>query len=251
MMTENQPKADALSIIEGVEVSEIQGTMQKITQFQKVVQNQLRQNHDFGIIPGTGKKPTLLKPGAEKLLMLLGLRSEFDIAESSRDWDKGFFQYQIKCSLYKQDVLITEGMGAANSRETRYRKQDPFSIDNTILKMAKKRALVDAALLVGSLSDIFSQDLEDLDLAGEKPGNGNGNGKRQYTDQDGTISKAQAKRMFAIAQGDGDLVKAVIGKKGYEKTSEIKKVEYDALCDELEKAMAKQEEEDAEILDDL
>ena len=41
-------------------------------------------------------------------------------------------------------------------------KADPYSIANTILKMAKKRAYVDAALSVASLSDIFTQDLEDM-----------------------------------------------------------------------------------------
>jgi len=34
--------------------------------------------------------------------------------------------------------------------------------NNTILKMAKKRALVDAALSLGSLADLFTQDLEDV-----------------------------------------------------------------------------------------
>ena len=37
-----------------------------------------------------------------------------------------------------------------------------FNYINTILKMAKKRAFVDAILQVASLSEIFTQDLEDL-----------------------------------------------------------------------------------------
>src|SRR5690606_29527760 len=41
-------------------------------------------------------------------------------------------------------------------------KQDKYMLGNTCLKMAKKRAQVDAALTVGSLSDIFTQDLEDM-----------------------------------------------------------------------------------------
>ncbi len=39
---------------------------------------------------------------------------------------------------------------------------DIFSQVNTILKMAKKRALVDAALSAGRLSNIFTQDMEDM-----------------------------------------------------------------------------------------
>ncbi len=223
----------AVSVIDGIDLQEISQTMNKIGQFQAVVQGQLKQNYDYGVIPGT-PKPTLLKPGAEKILMLLGLRSEFEIVDSTRDFEKGFFQYQVKAKLYKGEMLITEGLGAANNRERRYLKQDPFSVDNTVLKMSKKRALVDAALLVGSLSDLFSQDLEDMDLQGEKVTTA----MRYATDQDGTISKAQAKRMFAIAKGDGDIVKTAIGEKGYEKTSDIKKTDYDGICARIETMLA-------------
>ena len=41
-------------------------------------------------------------------------------------------------------------------------KQDPYSLINTMLKMAKKRALVDAVLSATRSSDLFTQDLEDM-----------------------------------------------------------------------------------------
>lgn len=228
-MSEQISGNNALSIIDSVDIQEVSGTISKITQFQKVVQSQLTQNHDYGVIPGT-PKPTLLKPGAEKIIMLLGLRSEFDIVDSTRDFDKGFFQYQVKCKLYRGDMLVTEGLGSCNNRERKYIKMDPYTMDNTVLKMAKKRALVDAALLVGSLSDIFTQDLEDMDLSGEKV-----TGRKRYaTDQDGTISKAQAKRMFALAKGDADIVRVALEKRGYKRSEEVKKTEYDAICSEIE-----------------
>ena len=231
-MSEQVSGNNALSIIDSVDIQEVSGTISKITQFQKVVQTQLKQNHDFGVIPGT-PKPTLLKPGAEKLLMLLGLRSQFEIADSTRDFDKGFFQYQVKCKLYHGDMLVTEGLGSCNNRERKYIKMDPYTMDNTVLKMAKKRALVDAALLVGSLSDIFTQDLEDMDLSGEKV-----TGRKRYaTDQDGTISKAQAKRMFALAKGDADIVRKVLDEYGYERSDQVKKIKYDEICTKIE-AMA-------------
>jgi len=44
----------------------------------------------MGVVPGTNK-PTLLKPGAEKLLMMMGLRSEFEIVDSTRDFEKRIF----------------------------------------------------------------------------------------------------------------------------------------------------------------
>ena len=218
-----------LAIIDTVEISQVQATMNKITQFQQVIQKTLHQGHDFGIIPGTDK-PTLLKPGAEKILMMMGLRSEFEIVDSTRDFEKGFFQYQVRCRLLKGDMVITEGLGACNTRERKYLKMDPYTMDNTVLKMAKKRALVDAALLVASLSDVFTQDLEDMDLAGEKV-----TGQKRYaTDQDGTISKAQVKRMFALAKGNPDIVRRVLDDYGYEKSSEVEKVKYDEVCKEIE-----------------
>ena len=72
--------------------------------------------------------------------MLLGLTSEYEVIESTRDFEKGFFQYQIKCKLIKNGTIVTEGMGAANTKERKYLKQDPFSVDNTVLKMAKNKS---------------------------------------------------------------------------------------------------------------
>lgn len=218
-----------ISLIESVNLQGMQSSIQKIKQFQALVQSQFTQNHDFGVIPGTGK-PTLLKPGAEKLIMLLGLTTEFEIIESERDFDEGFFQYQVRCTLLKSGISVTQGFGSCNTMEKKYLKQDPYTMDNTVLKMAKKRALVDAALLVGSLSDVFTQDIEDMDLQG----NTYSNRQRYYTDRDGTISQAQAKRMFAIAKGDDELVRTVMEKYGYKSSNSIKKTDYNRICDEIE-----------------
>jgi len=220
---------NTLSIIENIKMDHVQTTLQKINNFQQVVRANLNQNSDFGIIPGT-PKPTLLKPGAEKILMMLGLQSQFEIADSTRDFEQGFFQYQIRCRLIKNDMLITEGLGACNSKERKYIKLSPYDADNTILKMAKKRALVDAALMVGSLSDIFTQDLDDIDLSGDQVSTQ----QKVYTDESGTISTAQAKRIYALAKGDADLAKSVAKKYGYEKSSDIKKIDYDKICKEVE-----------------
>jgi hypothetical protein len=231
---------NALSIVESININQMGDFTKKIEQFQKLVQSQLRQDHDYGIIPYT-KKPTLLKPGAEKINMLMGLTSAFDIIESTRDFDKGFFQYQVKCMLMKNGVVITEGLGTCNTKEKKYVDQDPYSVDNTVLKMSKKRAFIDATLLVGSLSDIFTQDLEDVDLAGNKVSET----KRYATDNDGTISNAQAKRMFALAKGNADLVKEVMAEAGYteeRRSNEVKKIHYEEICKKIEeRANAKEE----------
>ena len=223
-----------IAIIDTVEVAQVEATMRKISQFQQVIQNTLHQNHDYGIIPGTDK-PTLLKPGAEKILMMMGLRSEFEIVDSTRDFEKGFFQYQVRCKLLKGDTVITEGLGACNTREKKYLKMDPYTMDNTVLKMAKKRALIDATLLVASLSDIFTQDLEDMDINGQAT-----EMQKVYTDQDGTICKAQAKRMFALAKGNAEIVRQVLGDYGYEKSEHVEKIKYDEICSKIEQLAQQQ-----------
>lgn len=154
-------KETALSIIENMNLQSVENSMNKIGQFQNVMQNTLKSGHDFGVIPGTSK-PTLLKPGAEKIAMMMGLRTEFEIVDNTRDWNQGFFQYQVRCKLYKGDMLITEGLGACNTKEKKYINQDAFTLDNTVLKMAKKRSFIDAILLVASLSEVFTQDIEDM-----------------------------------------------------------------------------------------
>ncbi|MFL0365344.1 hypothetical protein ACH0BF_20260 [Pseudobacillus sp. 179-B 2D1 NHS] len=151
----------SLSLIDSVDVSAVQTTLAKINQFQLVVQNTLKANHDYGIIPGTSK-PTLLKPGAEKIQMLFGVTSEYEVVERIQDYDKGFFAFTVCCRIYKNDMKITEGVGHCNTREKKYVKQDPYSMANTCLKMAKKRAQIDATLTIASLSELFTQDAEDM-----------------------------------------------------------------------------------------
>lgn len=234
--TETAISLDAAStrIIDYIDNSELQRTMDKIRIFQTIVNKTLVPNLDFGIIPGTGKKPTLLKPGAEKILMLLGLRSEFDTVKTI-DYEREFIHYQVEAKLYKGEMLITEGIGAANSRENKYAKQSCWNVDNTLLKMAKKRALVDAALLVGSLSDIFTQDLEDMDLEGNKAGD-----KPQAIDDDATINKKEARELFAAAMGNEDMVKTAMEPYHYKKTAEIKRVHFAAILGDIVTAAAAQ-----------
>lgn len=180
-MTESQvPQTnenDTMSIINNINLNQVTQQLQTIKKFQAVVQQTLQKDQDYGVIAGTGK-PTLLKPGAEKLLMILGMTSEYEIIEKIVDYDKGFFSYTVKSQLFKGGKLITEGFGSANTREERYRKnqydehgskswdgktyQDPYTLNNTVLKMAKKRAQIDATLTVSSLSNVFTQDLEDM-----------------------------------------------------------------------------------------
>ncbi len=154
-------QTNSLSIIESVDIGAVQSTLAKINEFQAVVQNTLKAGHDYGVIPGT-QKPTLLKPGAEKIQMLLGVTSEYEVIERVQDYEKGFFAFTVRCIVYKNSMKITEGVGHCNTKEKKYINQDPYTLANTCLKMAKKRAQIDATLTLASLSEIFTQDIEDM-----------------------------------------------------------------------------------------
>lgn len=184
-------EVNALSIIDTVEIETIANTMQKISQMQAVVQKTLKNGQDYGEVPGTNK-PTLLKPGGEKICMLFGLNPEYEFLQTIEDYDKEFFSYNIRCTLFKNGQPVAQGVGSCNSKEKKYRyinvdeipenyvgyqeeitdkygrkkykinNVDVCSLVNTILKMAKKRAFIDAVLQVASLSEVFTQDLEDM-----------------------------------------------------------------------------------------
>ena len=189
LMIQNQ----ALSLIDSVDIATIQGTMQKIATFQAVIQKNLKSDHDYGVVAGAGSKPTLLKPGGEKICMMFGLNPEYEFLEKTEDYKEMFFTYNIKCTLFRNGSPVSQGVGNCNSKESKYayvnsdtipdnmdpsmceKKTDRYGrtkykipnpkiadLVNTILKMAKKRAFIDAVLQVASLSDVFTQDLEDM-----------------------------------------------------------------------------------------
>lgn len=180
---------------------------------------------DYGTIPGAGDRKVLHLPGAQKLCRMRGLSPDYDILSEDEDWTgekhggEPFFNYKIKCILYREDRRMGSGVGACNSFEKKYRyvnsqrtcpgcgqpfifaqksergggffcwqskggcgrqfkpgtpecvvleKQDagktanPDAADlqNTILKMAKKRAYIDATLSVVGASEFFTQDVD-------------------------------------------------------------------------------------------
>lgn len=185
--------------------------IQQIKLIQQVMKEVMIKDEHYGVIPGT-QKPSLLKPGAEKLGFLFRLAPEFVIRRS--DLEHGHREYEITCTLKQIHTGLSFGMGVGlcTTMESRYRyrteevsdpqgnprlvpktywdarnpailggtqfrpkKQDgrwiivhrvenPDIADtyNSALKIAKKRAHVDAILTATAASDVFAQDLEDL-----------------------------------------------------------------------------------------
>lgn len=196
----------------------------------RLIQKELMEpDEDYGVIPGT-KKPTLLKPGAEKLCNVYGLVATFEEQTIEGDGQTTPTQrVRVTCFLHrgtKDGPIVAEGMGAANSweRKHRYRSADracpscgvvgtirkskfpdresgdlgwycqaraggcganfhsqapaivqqqlgqvenpdPYDVENTLVKMATKRAYVDATLRATATSGLFTQDLEDAPAA--------------------------------------------------------------------------------------
>ncbi|OXM35979.1 hypothetical protein CFP57_16180, partial [Lactiplantibacillus plantarum] len=93
---ENQ--TNSLSLIMGTDANRMATELQAISNFQGMVQQQLKSGQDFGVVPGT-QKPTLLKPGAEKIQMLMGVTSEYNVIDKVEDYDSGYFDYTVKCVL--------------------------------------------------------------------------------------------------------------------------------------------------------
>lgn len=132
-------------------------TLARIKAFQKVAQESLVDGHDFMKI---ANRQCLTKPGAEKIFMLLGVSCTFDIIQCTDTPE--LLDYMLRCRATFNGEVVAEGLGSCNSQEKKYIKQSIPDLKNTILKMAEKRAKVDCALHIGALSDIFTQDLEDI-----------------------------------------------------------------------------------------
>lgn len=136
---------------------------ERINMLQSFVKEMMVPKIDYGFIPNC-EKPALFKSGAEKLCDIFGFSKQIEILNRVEDWEKGLFHYEVKTILINKrtGMIEAEGVGSCNSKERKYIKQDSYSIINTILKMAKKRAFVDAVLSATRSSGIFTQDIEEL-----------------------------------------------------------------------------------------
>lgn len=158
--------------------AEIQRAKQARLALDKLFKELLVQGTDFDRVPGTDK-PTLLKPGAELLCQVFHLApGRAEMIAREEDFQNGILSYTIGIPIYHREtgVLVAYGIGAANSKEPkyRYRKEksgdeeirvenpDPGGQQNTLVKMAAKRALVDGVLKATGASRMFTQDVEDF-----------------------------------------------------------------------------------------
>jgi len=129
--------------------------LQKREYFKSRILPMLVENRDFYTIKG---RKSLGKAGGEKIASIYGFSASFkkdaETLESFHSID-GLVAYV--CSLSRNGIIIGEGRGAAQLKNN---GNDP----NKTLKMAQKSAYLDSVIRSTGLSDIFTQDLEDMPL---------------------------------------------------------------------------------------
>jgi hypothetical protein len=75
----------------------------------------------------------------------------------------GLYRYVVQCNLIRRDTgqIVGSAPGSCSTMESKY-IEHPRDLENTILKMACKRALVACVLNTYGLSDRFTQDVEEM-----------------------------------------------------------------------------------------
>jgi len=84
------------------------------------MKNVMKPDEHYGTIPGCGNKKTLLKPGAEVLLVLFGLTSEPDVLRF--DMPNGHRECVCKCTIFSPTGRrLATGVGSCSTMESKYR----------------------------------------------------------------------------------------------------------------------------------
>ena len=170
--------------------------LRRLQELQAFVQEVMVVGEDYGKIPGIDKA-SLFQPGAQKLAEIYGFAHRFEWVEVVKEWERGFFYFELKCILTdrRTGAHVAEGIGSCNSKEDKYAyrwafdlppgidektvkvktgqksgrtwkryrlpNDDLYSVVNTLQKMAAKRAYVHAVVSATRSGGLFTQDVED------------------------------------------------------------------------------------------
>lgn len=167
--------------------------LSRLAVIQDVMRRVMQDGADYGVIPGT-QKPTLYKPGAEKLCVTFRLAPTDPVIELIPELT-GDIRYRVRVPIMSADgSVVAVGVGECSTGEEKYRwrrpvhvneftnapedqKRDkyqrdgsvwsqvrvnPADVANTVLKMAHKRAYVHGVIMATAAGAIFTQDIEDL-----------------------------------------------------------------------------------------
>lgn len=109
--------------------------------------------------PAHFSKASLFKPGAEKICGMLGVTVRYPTLQ---DYEKAALSgAQLSQIIIRCEIVDASGRVVADGVGARIIAQDNGDI-NKALKMAEKSAHIDATLRMAGLSEVFTQDLEDM-----------------------------------------------------------------------------------------
>lgn len=103
----------------------------QVNLIQEVMKEVMQEGQHYGKIPGCGDKPTLLKPGAEKLSMTFRLRP---IIDNERDINivelaGGHKEIRVYCHVMNASGLeLATGVGSCSTMESKYRYRGGLKI---------------------------------------------------------------------------------------------------------------------------
>ena len=97
----------------------IEDMVAQVQKVQQVMAKVMKEGEHYGVIPGTGSKPSLLKPGAEKLCLLFRLAPAYTAREAV---DGKHLTIESTCALthIPTGELWGAGMGSCSTKESKY-----------------------------------------------------------------------------------------------------------------------------------
>lgn len=107
-------------------VMDNQESIQRFRELAEYIKNGLVEGEDYGRVPGV-EKPFLFKAGAQKLCTHFGYVPHYTALTEIEDWSgaehggEPLFYYKYCCTLYRNADAVGEGIGSANSWESKYR----------------------------------------------------------------------------------------------------------------------------------
>lgn len=113
--------------------------------------------------PGRDEKERLKAEGQGRNKKIANGSWEWQVPITEEGHALGLYRYVVKCRILQRSTgeVVGTGLGTCSTVEGKYIRS-PREAENTVLKMAKKRAQVDAVLSTFGLSDRFTQDIEDI-----------------------------------------------------------------------------------------
>ena len=96
----------------------------QVNLIQDVMKSVVKEGEHYGVIPGTGNKPSLLQPGAQKLILTFRLvpDAEIQVVDLPHPAIIGHREYRVKVKMYSQSGnFLGAGVGSCNTLEKKYR----------------------------------------------------------------------------------------------------------------------------------